>query len=788
MLFRSFYDLLQNKRPNDLDHLEIPDGMTKGKALQRHLQGYFADALEIDYENVFSTDFVDELAFPDSKEVIEEIKRLVLLLSRYNFATLGFDVVGAIFERLIPPEERHILGQYFTSADVVDLILSFCLKDEKDVVLDPSCGAGTFLVRSYQQKKLLNQRLKHEEILDTIWGNDIAKFPAHLSIINLAVNDLGVDANYPNIIQEDFFAIQTGKDGADLEAWRERMAKTLRGKEREIVYPKYFDAIVGNPPYTRQEKIEDIKTDDDEYKENLIQKALKHGNETLATISKRAGIHAYFFVHGTKFLKEGGKFGFIVSNPWLVTKYGQGLQEFFLKYYKIVAIIESKVERWFAEADVDTCIVILEKCSDEKARNENLVRFVYLKKKLRDLFPPTSQIWEDSIERRNQIDALRKTILVHNDIYENAEMHIFPRSQKELWDEGFDTEKQRYIGSQWAKYLRAPEIYFQILQKCKNKLVPLSDLAKVRFGIKTGANEFFYLNDAEIKRKGIERPYWTHKNKEGKTVLNKAVMRGREMTTPTIKPEPLESLILFVSKDKKKLKGTNILRYIEEGEQKGYDKRETCASREPKRRWYDLGEDINDVIAFPQRFRQRHIIFHNPQNVSLNKNLYGVTPYNKNLNKAVAIALNSTWITFCLEIIARQPGGGGAPLDIDVYIAAKVLLPRVELLEKQKENIEKLEVLTREIGTIFEEIGANSPDEVAFEKVKKDRFELDKIILQDILGLSEAEHLEIYQAVIDLVGARLARAKSVQKRSKKKGGSVGDAMTENLSDEYMNGD
>jgi hypothetical protein len=326
-----FYDLLQNKRPADLDALQIPEGMTKGKALQRHLQGYFTDALAIDYENVFSTDFVDELAFPDAKEVTEEIKRLVLLLNRYNFATLGFDVVGAIFERLIPAEERHILGQYFTSADVVDLILSFCLKGEKDVVLDPSCGAGTFLVRSYQQKKLLNQRLKHEDILDTIWGNDIAKFPTHLSIINLAVNDLGVDANYPNVIQEDFFAIQIGKEGTDLEAWRERMAKTLRGKEREIVYPKYFEAIVGNPPYTRQEEIEDIKTEDATYKENLIEKALKHGGETLATISKRAGIHAYFFVHGTKFLKEGGKFGFIVSNSWLDTNYGRGLQEFFLR-------------------------------------------------------------------------------------------------------------------------------------------------------------------------------------------------------------------------------------------------------------------------------------------------------------------------------------------------------------------------------------------------------------------------------------------------------------------------
>jgi hypothetical protein len=65
-------------------------------------------------------------------------------------------------------------------------------------------------------------------------------------------------------------------------------------------------------------------------------------------------------------LKEGGKFGFIVSNSWLDTNYGRGLQEFFLRHYKIVAIIESKVERWFAEADVNTCIVIWKNARTKK--------------------------------------------------------------------------------------------------------------------------------------------------------------------------------------------------------------------------------------------------------------------------------------------------------------------------------------------------------------------------------------------------------------------------------------
>ncbi len=36
-------------------------------------------------------------------------------------------------------------------------------------------------------------------------------------------------------------------------------------------------------------------------------------------------------------------------------------------------------------------------------------------------------------------------------------------------------------------------------------------MANVRFGIKTGANEFFYLTEEMIKRKKIEREYWMHR-------------------------------------------------------------------------------------------------------------------------------------------------------------------------------------------------------------------------------------------------------------------------------------
>lgn len=500
-----FYNALQLKRPDKLDPLRIPEDLTKGSMLKRQLQSYFDQVIqEIDYETIYTTDFIDQLAFPRSREVVEEIKNLVNILQRYDFSTLGFDIVGRIFERLIPEEERHNLGQYFTSPDIVDLILRFCLRHEDNKILDPSCGAGTFLVRAYQHKKLMNQKLPHEKILDDLWGNDIAKFPAHLATINLAINDLSVERNYPNIIQKDFFDLIATPSGFELpENVRKVKLKQLGREEKEITYPRWFDCLIGNPPYTRQEEISEI-SDEKSYKENLIDKALTYGNRKIANISKRAGIYAYFFVHGTKFLQNSGRFGFIVSNAWLDVEYGAGLQEFFLKNYRIVAIIESKVERWFGDADINTSIVILEKASGpefRRKRDKNIIRFVYLLKPLRHFVPPAQDIWEKQKERLDRIDDLIKTTLFHNDFYQNDELRIYPKRQSELWEEGFDNKENKYVGSKWGKYIRAPEIFFKILEKGKDKLVPLKQVADVRRGFTTGANEFFYVEDVtdEIK-------------------------------------------------------------------------------------------------------------------------------------------------------------------------------------------------------------------------------------------------------------------------------------------------
>ena len=680
------------------------------------------------YADLFKREFIDDLPFPDDVGVIRQLKGFIKEMELYDFSKIGYEVLGSIFENLIPDDERHRFGQHFTRSDVVDLIIGFCVKTGDEKVLDPACGAGTFLTRAYLRKKKKKSDKGTGEILRELKGVDIAEFGCYLTRMNLAIKDIfgGFRSNVENI---DFFDLIPSEN-------------------------EKFDAVVTNPPYTRQEEFEQTFSKD--YKAKLKKIAKEEGG---IEVGKRMSIYGYFFFHAARFLNEKGRVGFITSNSWLDVDYGKYLQEFFLKNFKIVAIIESKLERWFEYADVNTCIIILEKCRGESRRKKNLVKFVQLKKPLKDFID-----LQNEAERWKSINKLVRLIENKKKYYEDERIRIYPIEQEKLWEEGFDEDTGKYEGSKWGKYLRAPEIFFKILEKGKDLFVPLKEVADVRFGIKTGANEFFYLTEEDIKKWGIEKEF-----------LQPILFTLKEVEGYSVDKNNLKFKVLICHKQKEELKGTNVLKYIEYGEEREreFQKRPTCGSRSP---WYALGKGWNYApLIFPAKVGERMPVFLN-DDVFEDKKLYGVTPKNKGDTILLGAFLNSTVSRLIVEHTCRQLTGAQAIADIDVVVVEHLGIPNP--LELSKKIRAKLENSFRELSktscdSIFEEIGANSPEEVFLDKVKTDRRELDEIVMGEILGLSEEEQLEVYRAVVDLVRSRLEKAGSVPRQAKRKGVDVG---------------
>jgi type I restriction enzyme M protein len=727
-----FYNVLRT------EHKELHPIQTeriKGSSdLNLILRQHFQKVLEINYDTIYKIEIFDDLRVPDNS--LEQMVKFLEDFDKYDFKGVNYEILGQVYEDLIPGAEKHEMGQYFTPPSTVDLINSFCIQDPDDVILDLGCGAGTFLVRAYARLKYLKRRSKsHKELLEQLWGVDKASFPAHLAQINLVLPSLSMTENFPYIENKDAFDIKPQETYFEVPYHRgiRHEYEKISPKEVKVRIPE-MDAVVGNPPYIRQEKIEEK-----EHIRKVMEREwgnFRVTNQNGISIGSQADIYVYFFIHGAKFLKEGGRLGFVTSNSWLDVRYGAGLQKFFLDNFKIIAIIESKVERSFAKADINTAITIVERCSDKKKRDNNLVKFVVLKEKMDVLIP------KDGDRSRFEVcDRLIYKIAKAKSIFEDSEIRVLPKKQKELCEEG--VENNTYVGSKWGgKYLRAPDIFFKILEKGKGLLVPLKDVAEVRRGFTTGANEFFYLTEEQIEAHMIEREF-----------LKPVIKSPRESKTILLKQDDLRFQALILHKDKKDLRHKNVLKYIWWGEEKEYNLRPTCSSRP---RWYDLGKRESGKVLWPMIHDERHCVFYNTVAV-VDHNLFELFPKNSSVNspKILCALLNTTLYALFKELYGRSTLGQGALKTEGIDIEK---IPTLKIESLNKDDKDKIlaaftKISDRPILPIFEEIKQN------------DRHELDNVYF-DILGLTQEERNQVYDAVCELVKNRLDKAKTFGKNNK----------------------
>lgn len=163
-----FYNVLKERYPN-LSDIVLPKGLTSNN-FYTLIGTFFNIAIQEskDYQTVFQTNFVDKIPLPTN--TMNELVKAIQYLQSLDYSVLGYDIIGKVFEKLIPTEEKHALGQYFTRSDVVDLIIGFCLKNANDIILDPSCGSGTFLIEAYYRLKYLDGTKVHSDLLKQLWG------------------------------------------------------------------------------------------------------------------------------------------------------------------------------------------------------------------------------------------------------------------------------------------------------------------------------------------------------------------------------------------------------------------------------------------------------------------------------------------------------------------------------------------------------------------------------------------------------------------------------------------
>jgi len=314
-------------------------------------------------------------------------QRLVQSINAVSWAAISNNLVGFLYEAIVEAEYRHLLGQYYTAEDVVDILTTFAIRAPGDTAMDPAGGGGSFARSLYHRKRALGDT--HEQALSEIWAFDIAAFAAELTTITLATADTVEPAAYPRVLLRDFFSVRPGM----------KTELQIPGETGPLTVPKSFDAIVGNPPYISYRRQTNRST---------IERALVQASRELAlpAFTGKSDAYVWFFIQATRFLQQGGRLAFIVSAAMLFADYGVPLVRFLGRYYRIRAVVDSSVERWFVDADTNTVMLMLEREDDEDARAGSDIRFIRLRRPLAQLLPAA-----DRPDRRGALEDLVDELL-----------------------------------------------------------------------------------------------------------------------------------------------------------------------------------------------------------------------------------------------------------------------------------------------------------------------------------------------------------------------------------------
>lgn len=107
-----------------------------------------------------------------------------------------------------------------------------------------------------------------------------------------------------------------------------------------------FDAVIGNPPYVRQESIQPYKP---------------YFAAHYEVYQGSADLYVYFYNRGLKLLREGGLLGYITANKWFKAGYGEPLRAYLSTSAAVQEIVDFGHAPIFRDADTFPAIALFRK-------------------------------------------------------------------------------------------------------------------------------------------------------------------------------------------------------------------------------------------------------------------------------------------------------------------------------------------------------------------------------------------------------------------------------------------
>ncbi len=357
--------------------------------------------------------FKEDRLFDDKDEInIRENSFIQILekLEAFNLSDTQDDVKGIAFEEFLGTTFRGELGQFFTPRTVVDFMTEILDPQEDEVICDPTCGSGGFLIKAFEyvrEKIEADVRAQKDALRIAMEGADYDSLSEAQQIkISQSIDDMQVALNTEldtSIEGSRMYKLSRnciyGTDANPRMARTSKMNMIMHGDGHggvhhhdgllnvNEIFEERFDVILSNPPFGQNVDRNQLISEADRFTDEAMKKKYKekygttydaalkqvddHIGESLLSLydlgSSSTLTEVLFMERCLRLLKKGGRMGMVLPEGVLNNKNLQTVREYFEGRAKIILICSIPQDVFIAAgATVKPSLVFLKRFTEDE--------------------------------------------------------------------------------------------------------------------------------------------------------------------------------------------------------------------------------------------------------------------------------------------------------------------------------------------------------------------------------------------------------------------------------------
>jgi type I restriction enzyme M protein len=332
LLFCKLFDELNTEPGAPLVFQRYPN--ESPNALRVRLREYFDRQVREKHSEVFNSRHEIKL---DSKSLVY----IVESLQKYHVADADRDLIGDAFEAILGDTLKGSKGQFFTPRNAIRMILDIIDPQPGELILDPACGSGGFLVTALRHLQKKSVGSASDKPLCILVGIDKDEYLA--KVANTYLQLLGAEDSY--VFSENSLLHPS--------AWPIKV--------RQQVCFGSFDVVLTNPPFGEKLKIKDkgILSQFDlghKWRFHPSKKKLIKTDELTPTPTQ-----ILFIERCLDFLRDGGRLGIVLPETLLGNPSYEYIMQYLQERVRFQAIISMPEELFQPFTHAKSCIIIARK-------------------------------------------------------------------------------------------------------------------------------------------------------------------------------------------------------------------------------------------------------------------------------------------------------------------------------------------------------------------------------------------------------------------------------------------